>query len=556
MDGQIGRLLAFERSAILRQQANNAAIYCRLSRDDGGDAESNSIATQRSMLRRYAKEQGFIAREDNIYIDDGISGTTFERPSFKRMVEDIEAGKIGIVLCKDLSRLGRNNALVAFYTEIFFIDHDVRFIALNDGIDSAKGDNEIMPFKSVINEYYARDISKKVRSAIRNSALNGEHHAGRAPYGYMKDPKDKRKLIVDDEAGPVVKLIFQMCADGHSIYAICKQLFEQRVPIPSALEFQRTGRMGERFDHEQPWDWNYRTMEYILRNQIYVGHMVNGRQTTKSFKNRTVVHVPKDEWIIVEGTHEALVSEAQFEKVQRIVKVKERTNVRHGKNMFAGLLKCADCGKNLTYSSSKEMRGGEGGFNCDGYRHSYRSKDGTRCKAHNTPYKPLREAVLRHLNQTLTECYDEADFLAKVERGNEDTGEDDRRAITKLRQRDNQLKVLIRRVFEQNAAGTISDDTFAELYGGYQVEQRDIAAKIDALEKKQTVQRDEAEQARRFLETVREHKQVSELTREILLDFVEQIVVQEGTGARGHRHQEIDIIYRFIGKIPDGTVSL
>ena len=538
----------------MKQQANHAAIYCRLSRDDGGDAESNSIATQRSMLRRYAKEQGFIAKDE--YIDDGISGTTFERDGFKRMIADIEEGKIGIVLCKDLSRLGRNNALVAFYTEIFFCDHDVRFIALNDGIDSAKGDNEIMPFKSVINEYYARDISKKVRSAIRNSALNGEHYAGRAPYGYLKDPKDKRKLIVDVEAAPIVKQIFQMCADGHSIYAICKQLFEQRVLIPSALEFQRTGRMGERIDHDQPWDWNYRTVEYILRHQVYCGHMVSHRQTTKSFKNRTVVHVPKDEWIIVEGTHEALVSEEQFEKVQRIIKVKERPNKRHGTNMFAGLLKCADCGKNLTYSSSKEMRGGEGGFNCDGYRHSYRSKDGHRCTAHNTPYKPLREAVFRHLNLTLAACYDESAFIDRMEQRNEDTGEDDLRAITKLRQRDSKLKVLTRRVFEQNADGTISNDTFAELYSGYQAEQRDIAAKINDLEKQLAIQRDEAEQARRFLAEVREYKQLSELTREALLDFVEKIIVQEGTGPRGKRHQEIDIVYRFIGKVPQGTVSL
>jgi len=413
-----------------------------------------------------------------------------------------------------------------------------------------------MPFKSVINEYYARDISKKVRSAIRNSALNGEHHAGRAPYGYLKDPKDKRKLIVDDEAGPVVQLAFQMCANGHSIYAICKHLFEQRVVVPSALEFQRTGRLGERFDHDQPWDWRYRSIDTILRNPMYLGHMVSGRHTTKSFKNRAIVRVPEEDWIIVEGTHEALVSEEQFEKVQRIVATRERTNVRHGKNMFAGLLKCADCGKNLTYSSSKEMRGGEGGFNCDGYRHSYRSKDGTRCTAHNTPYKPLREAVLVHLNGLLTSCYEETAFIERMEQRGEDTGEDSRKAITKLRQRDSKLKVLTRRVFEQNADGTISDDTFAELYSGYQAEQRDIAAKIDDLEKQLTVQRDEAEQARRFLAKVREYKQFPELTREALLDFVEKIVVYEGTGKRGYRQQEIDIIYQFIGKVPHGTVPL
>jgi hypothetical protein len=181
----------------------------------------------------------------------------------------------------------------------------VPYSSVNDGIDTAKGDNEIMPFKSVINEYYARDISKKVRSAMRTRALNGEHHAGRAPYGYLKNPLDKRKLIIDDEAAPVVRLIFQMCADGQSMYAICKHLFAQRILTPSALEFQRTGKLGNGFDHEQPWDWRTRSVDTILRNQCYLGHMVSHRQTTKSFKNHTVVRVPEDEWIVVEGTHEA-----------------------------------------------------------------------------------------------------------------------------------------------------------------------------------------------------------------------------------------------------------
>ena len=430
----------------MKQKSNNAALYCRLSRDDGVDAESNSIQSQRSMLRRYAGEQGFTAWEE--YIDDGHSGTSFDRPSFKRMIEDVEAGRVGIVICKDLSRLGRNNALVAYYTEIHFIEHNVRFIALNDGIDSAVGDNEIMAFKSVINEYYARDISKKVRSAKRARALNGEHLSGKAPYGYIKNPKDRHKLIIDHEATPTVKQIFQMCADGHSIYAICKQLFEQRVLVPSALEFQRTGKMGHYFDHEQPWDWRYRTIDCILRNQVYLGYMVNHRQTTKSFKNHAIVRLPQEEWIVVPNMHEALISEELFEKAQRALAVKERSNKRLDKNIFAGLLKCADCGRSLTYSSAKEMRGGEGGFNCGGYRHSYRMKEHERCTAHNTAYKGLREAVLINLNYVLAAIYDQADFLERVDRGCSDTSEDYSRTIIKLRQRNRQLSIFTRRIFD------------------------------------------------------------------------------------------------------------
>jgi DNA invertase Pin-like site-specific DNA recombinase len=554
MLGANSRLPDLRGVCFLKQQANIAAIYCRLSRDDGGDAESNSIQTQRMMLRKYAKDQGFIVRDE--YIDDGISGTTFERDGFKRMLADIEEGKVGIVLCKDLSRLGRNNALVAYYTEMIFPDNDVRFIALNDGIDSAKGDNEIMPFKSVINEYYARDISKKVRSAIRTRALNGEHFAGKAPYGYLKSPADKHKLIVDTEAAPIVKTIFTMCADGASMYAICKHLFERRVPTPSALEFQRTGKLGGNFDHEQPWDWSDRSVDWILRNPVYTGSMVSHRQTTKSFKNHSIVRLPEEEWIVVEGTHEALVSKVQFEKVQQLLSVKERTNQRLGQNLFVGLLFCADCGKPLTYSSTKEMRGGEGGFNCSGYRHSYRSKDGHRCTAHNTPYKPLRVKVLQVLNQVLQAVYNEQEFLAHIEQSCADTSEGDRKAITKLRQRDSQLKVLTRRVFEQNASGTITDDTFAELYTGYQAEQQQIAAKINDIEARLAAQQDERQKYAQFLEAVQQYTEIPELTREALIDFIERIAVHEGAGPRGQRSQEIDIKFRFIGGLPQGSVSL
>jgi len=536
----------------LKQQANHAALYCRLSRDDGGDAESNSIQTQRSMLQRYAREQAFIVREEHIYIDDGISGTTFERPSFKRMIADIEEGKVKIVLCKDLSRLGRNNALVAFYTEIFFIDHDVRFIALNDGIDSAKGDNEIMPFKSVINEYYARDISKKVRSAIRTRAINGEHHAGKAPYGYLKNPQDRRKLIVDHEVAPVVQQMFQMYADGLSSYAIAKHFFEQRIPTPSGLDFLRTGKIGKGVDPERPWDWRSYSVDTILKNPCYLGHMVSGRQTTKSFKNPTVVKVPQEDWIIVEGTHEALISEELFEKVQRLTKTKVRTNNLHGTNMFAGLLKCADCGRNMAYSSTREMRGGEGGFNCGGQRHSYRAKDGDRCSGHNIPYKGLREAVLANLRMVLAASFDPEDFLQHVEQGHEDTSEDDKKAIVKLKQRDSQLRVLTRRIFEQNASGSISDETFAELYSGYQDEQKSIAGKIAALEEKLAGRQVEQSNTDQFLALAQPHREIPELTRDILVDFIEKIVVHEGTGYRFTRKQEIDIYYRFVGKLGVG----
>jgi len=231
-----------------KQQANTAALSCRLSRDDApsrcgsGDAESNSIGTQRDMLRRYAKEHGFIVYDE--YIDDGWTGTHFNRPDLKRMLSDVEDGKIGIILCKDLSRFGRNNALVAYYTEIMFPDKDVRFIAINDAIDTVMGDscgNAVMPFMSVVNEYYARDISKKVRSAKRTRALNGEHCSRKAPFGYLKDPDNPRKLIVDEETAEIVRRIYEMKANGLGHYQIARRLTDEKVKSPSAYDFERLG---------------------------------------------------------------------------------------------------------------------------------------------------------------------------------------------------------------------------------------------------------------------------------------------------------------------------
>ena len=284
--------------------------------------------------------------------------------------------------------------------------------------------------------------------------------------------------------------------------------------------------------------------------------MVSGRQTTKSFKNPTIIKVPEEDWIVVEDTHEALVSEDQFVRVQQLAKTKVRTNKRYGSNMFAGLLKCADCGRNLTYSSTKEMRGGEGGFDCSGHTHSYRLKDIERCTAHNTPYKPLRESVLWQLNQVLAAVFDIEDYLARTQHKRNDTSEIERRTITRLKQRDGQLRVFTRRVFEQNSDGTISDETFAEIYNGYQAEQKDIASKIEALEARLSCQRSEHENIERFLLLARERREIIELTREVLLDFIEKIVVHNATGDRGYRKQDIEIHYRFIGRLDGETVAL
>jgi DNA invertase Pin-like site-specific DNA recombinase len=532
-----------------------AALYCRLSRDDGGDAESNSIATQRMMLQRYAKEHGFTIQDE--YIDDGFSGTNFQRPNFQRLIADIENGKIGVVLCKDLSRLGRNNALVAYYTEMFFPDNDVRFVAINDAIDTSQGDNEIMPFKSVINEYYARDISKKVRSAKRTRAQNGEHHCGRAPYGYMKSPADKHKLVINEETAQIVRWMFEMASEGLSIYSIATRLYKTKIITPSAYVFQQTGGFQSKVYADCPHAWHAQSVKSILSSQIYIGNMVNHRQTTKSFKNRKVFNVPKDEWIIVEHTHEPIVSAEQFEKVQRLLSIKKRENIRHGTNMFAGLLFCADCGRHLYYQSSMRIRGGGGGFNCDTYRHHTRVGADRRCSSHSIGYNALRDAVLANINDVIRGSINQDECLERMAANQNDDASDDRKALERLKYRDNELKLLIKRVFEQNTLGRISDDTFSELYAAYQTEQKEVRAKIEELETKLTEWKNESGQADRFIEAIKRYTEITRLTREVLVDFTEKIVVYEAMGNhRKGRQQTVDIYYRFVGQLSGGKVSL
>ena len=371
------------------QVSNMAALYLRLSHDDGADTESNSIGNQRLMLQRYAKEHRFQIYDE--YVDDGYTGTNFERDSFKRMIADIEAKKIGIVLVKDMSRLGRLNAMVTYYTDLYFPNHDVRFIAVNDSIDTDEGDNDIMPFKSILNEYYAKDISKKVRSAKHTMALAGKHMAPIAPYGYMISPDDKHKLIVDDETAPVVKRIFEMSASGMGYYKIASQLYKEKIPVPSAHEYARTGKRHRIAGYSCNYAWRDSTLVHILSNPIYLGHMVNGRAERKSYKNAKIIIHPESEWLIVPNTHPAIISENLYNDVQRLCHIKKRPLKNGGHCLYQGLLKCSDCGQSLSYNRAPN---GNIWYACGKYKKSCRAGMKNQCSGHRIREESLTELVL------------------------------------------------------------------------------------------------------------------------------------------------------------------
>jgi len=474
-----------------------AALYCRLSRDDGGDAPSNSIVNQRELLQSCARENGIKIYGE--YIDDGFSGTSFNRPGFKRMLADIEAGKVNTVLCKDLSRLGRNNAMVAWYTEMFFPDRNVRLIALNDGIDTGQGENEIMAFKSVINEYYARDISKKIRSSIRSAALKGEFGGSHAPYGYVKSPEDKHKLIIDEEAASVVRRMFEMAANGLGVHQIARALSEEKIFIPTMYKYDRLGYKSNQFDENYPHDWRPTTVRRILESRVYAGDIVSHKCGNKSFKNQKLVSYPESEWIIVEDMHEPIVNRDLFDRVQQLIKIRQRRNALGAENIFLGLLKCADCGANLSHQAYQCKDGSIGGrFVCSRYRHSRGKEAGVKsCTAHYTPYANINAAVFERLRAHITANLSEEEVLHTLQM-----------------QAAQKKHAPPRRVLRVSELCNTTDERAG---------------------------------AQPFLEQIRRYSEAKELTREMLLSLIDHIDVHEPTGERraGNRAQELEIHYRF-----------
>jgi len=527
-----------------------AALYCRLSRDDGTDSESNSIGNQRELLRKYARDKGFVVKGE--YVDDGISGTTFERDGFKRMIGDIEAGKIGAVLCKDLSRLGRNNAMVAFYTEIFFPGNNIHFVAVNDGIDSAAGDNEIMGFKSIINEWYARDISKKIRSTFQTMAHQGLFIGAHAPYGYIIDPDDHHHLLPDPVTAPVVQDMFEMAAKGTSPYRIQQHLLDKKLLTPRAHLAQTTGKYLKALDPQVAYAWSLSTVTHILRNYQYCGHIISQKQSSPSFKDRKPQNRPKEEWVVAKNMHKSLVDETTFAKVQSFVKVKHRENKSGVVNIFAGMVKCSSCGGTMSYNSPTS-RAKTGLFTCNLYK--TRSRDGL-CTAHSINMRWLSEIVLHKIKQQAAFISEhegnlEAFFDGQLREGISDARRAQQQELDKIRRRATDLDVIIKRLFEQNALGILSDERLAMLTREYEEEQRGLRAKTDRLADALDREQEILLGAGHFIRAITQYKDITELDVDLLHQLIEKIIVHESEGVGKARTQKVDIHWRHVGLLPE-----
>ena len=529
----------------------NTALYLRLSRDDELQGESGSIQTQRMMLRQYAAEHGLTVVDE--YIDDGWSGTNFDRPSFQRMIDDIEDGKINCVVTKDLSRLGRNYILTGQYTEIYFPSKGVRYIAINDNVDTLNGESELAPFLNILNEMHARQTSKKVKAAMRTRFANGAHYGAYAPLGYIKDPDKTGHLLVDTETRWIIEKIFDLAVHGRGAASITRILIMEKVPTPGFINFQRDGTFANIYagaPEEKSYAWTIAQVKSIMKDETYIGHTIHYRETNISFKNKRRVRKPQSEWVRVENTQEPIISEQVFRQVQEQIANRRRKCKDGTTQIFSGLVKCADCGWSLSYGENRQNSKPYGHYHCSKYGQGTRQ-----CSMHYIRYDVLYAYVLSRLQYWSGLVQHDEERLLKQLLNATDKGQAAARKkqaaeLKKAEKRKAEVDTLFARMYEDWAAGRITEYNFSMLSGKYQSEQAELDEKIEQLQSAIATESQNAVDAEKWIALMKECVNPTELTAELLNMLIEKIVVHEAVkGEDGSREQEVEIFYRFIGKI-------
>lgn len=530
----------------MRQQTGEkiTALYCRLSQEDALQGDSNSIQNQRSILESYAVDRGL--KNIEFYVDDGYSGTSFQRPGFQRMLADVEAGKIGTIITKDLSRLGRNYLEAGRYIEMVFPEYGVRYIAINDQVDTDNAEsNDLIPFRNVFNEWYARDTSKKIRAVVQNKYARGERYCANAPYGYTFD-KEQKKLVVNPDTAPIVKQIYALCMEGMGPTKIARLLTEKGVLTPRGYECQIKGNLS----CHAPTTWNIEAVIHILGYREYIGDTVLGKTRSKSYKDKKTIDLPPEEWKIFEGTHEPIIDRDTWEAVQRIREGRRRYCKTGEKDKYAGLVFCADCGKVMYNHRAKCTTYTQEAYTCGGYRRHVKT-----CSAHFIRTVVLDEIVLASVRELLALANGhEKRFREYVqqcgEREQKENLKAQRKEMDKAQRRMKELDTLFQKLFEGNATGRISDERFMTLSSGYENEQRELKARLEELASIIHAADDKALNADRFLRVARKYEDLRELTPTILRELIEKIVVFEREKVNGKKgRQKIQIYYNFIGSI-------
>lgn len=538
--------------AVLNQE-EITALYCRLSQDDKQEGDSNSIINQKKILKKYALDRGYTNIQ--FYIDDGVSGTTFNRAGFQSMIADVETGKVKRVIVKDMSRLGRDYLQVGMYTEIFFPEHDVHFIAVNDGVDSNQEDNEFTPFRNIINEWYAKDTSKKIRAVKRSKGMAGEHIGSHPPYGYMKNPENKKEWIIDEEAAEVVREIFRLCVEGYGPTRIAHILTERKILCPTYYALEKGGKPRTALPADK-FTWNGPVVAKILDRMDYLGHTVNFKTHVKSYKVHKTIYNSPDQWKVFEGTHEAIIDKETFEIVQKIRAGKRRPTRMGEMPMFSGLLYCADCGRKLSFHRKADEPAEKHHYLCENYR-----SNTANCTMHYIRNVVVERIVLENLKEVIQYVSNyEDEFVRMVmdsdmRQRNRELSQKKKR-LSEVQKRIGELDTIFQRIYEDNIIGKLSDERFMKMSKGYEDEQHILQVEADEIQSELHQEEKKSVDVKRFLAIVKKYTDLTELTPEILREFIDKIIVHAPDKSSGRRLQEIEIIYNHIGEFDRSKVTL
>ena len=539
-----------------RAKLNNdkiTALYCRLSKDDGTNNESMSISTQKTMLKDYAKRNGFLNCQ--FYVDDGYSGTNYDRPAFRQLIEDIQDGEVSTLITKDLSRLGRNYLETGTYIEVFFPNHNVRYIAINDGVDSIdNAQMDITPFRNIINEMYAKDTSRKIKSALHARKMQGKYMATTAPFGYQKDEKDHNHLVIDEVTAPVVELIFSIAEEGVGLHTICNRLRKAKVIKPSFYKKE----MFERYtDEEKMYDWDTAYVSKILHDPVYAGNLTVAERPTKTMRSKKRQYIPYAEREVIYGTHEPIIEQSRWNTVQKILESRPPVIGESSSgydNIFRGIIKCADCGSAmLAKVEQKRKRNNvldKTFYCCTKYRKF--GKEG--CSSHTIEARTVHEVVLadiqKHAGQALadrkamvTEIAERLNLQLSADK------EQQKKELRQCKQRVSEIENLYAKLYEDLTRELITEKRFQMLSARFDSEQEELTAKIKELEKSAIADKEQLSSIEHFAEQISGYAGITELNFKIINQLIEKILVSEPVEVDGQKIQRLTIHYKFIGAL-------
>ena len=520
------------------------ALYCRLSRDDELTGESNSITNQKSILSKYAKDNNF--QNIKFFVDDGYSGTTFTRPAFMEIMELAEQGKIETIIVKDHSRLGRNRLVVGQLLEEDFVRLNIRYIAIMDNIDSSKGLNDFLPIQDWFNEMHAKNTSQKVRAVLKNKGESGISLANNVPYGYKKDENDKTKWLVDETSAEIVKEIFNLFIQGHGTFEIARILRERKILTPSEYNASITTNLN---NQEYQYKWCGTTVAGILDRQEYIGDTVNFKCTTRSYKDKTRVKLPKEDRKIFKNTHEPIIDEYTWNIAKQLRNNRKKRAKSGKKSIFSGLLFCNDCGKKMYFQSPVVDLRNKDHYRCSSYKH-----DTSACSSHYILDDALQNIVLENIQKVISYMKDYEDLfiqeqLAKSTQDELKQISKNKKELEKAKNRVIEIDNLFMHIYEDNVSGKITDDRFRNLSFNYDKEQQDLKIKIEKLSKDIENTEKKDTDITQFISNVKKYTEITELSAEILNELIEKIVIHQQEKANGKKVQEIDIYYRGVGII-------